>query len=268
MKMKKLFGIILIIAMTMSFLYGCGAAPAEQAEEDVGLSAAETVAEREQMTEGEPKGEAEDEDEEPQGEAQTGETDTAPDGGAESANAPGVISTPQPKEPETVTEAEKPASPVSASPAPVEPENMAVTDKVLTCTISVSCEVLLSRMDLLNPEKAELVPANGWILEPIEVEFYEGESVFNVLQRTLKQYKIHMEFVNTPIYNSAYIEGIGNLYEFDAGELSGWMYAVNGWYPNYGCSRYILQDGDVITWRYTTDLGADVGGHFLSRDEA
>ncbi len=104
------------------------------------------------------------------------------------------------------------------------------------------------------------MPEDGWILQPVTVTFYEGESVFNVLQRTCKQNGIHMEFTNTPIYNSAYIEGINNLYEFDCGELSGWMYKVNEWFPNYGCSRYQLSDGDVICWVYTCDLGGDVGG--------
>ena len=99
------------------------------------------------------------------------------------------------------------------------------------------------------------------------VTFYEGESVFNVLQRTCKQQKIHMEFSNTPIYNSAYIEGIHNLYEFDVGNLSGWMYKVNGWFPNYGCSRYQLKDGDVIEWVYTCDLGYDVGGSYATGGE-
>ena len=70
---------------------------------------------------------------------------------------------------------------------------------------------------------------------------------------------IHMESTWTPAYNSAYIEGIGNLYEFDCGAESGWMYAVNGWFPNYGCSQYALQDGDTGTWVYTCELGRDVG---------
>ena len=96
------------------------------------------------------------------------------------------------------------------------------------------------------------------------VTFYAGESVFNVLQRTCKQQGIHMEFSNTPVYNSAYIEGIHNLYEFDVGNESGWMYRVNGWFPNYGCSRYLLKDGDVIEWVYTCDLGDDVGGGYAT----
>lgn len=70
-----------------------------------------------------------------------------------------------------------------------------------------------------------------------------------------------MEFSNTPMYNSAYIEGINNLYEFDCGELSGWAYKVNQWFPNYGASRYLLKDGDVIEWLYTCDLGTDIGGY-------
>ncbi len=149
-------------------------------------------------------------------------------------------------------------------PAPVEPENVQISDAAHTCTLSISCATLLVNLDLLDPEKKELVPENGVILPATQVTFYEGESVFNVLQRTCKQQGIHMEFVNTPIYNSAYIEGIHNLYEFDAGDLSGWMYRVNGWFPNYGCSRYALQPGDVIEWVYTCDLGQDVGGGYAA----
>lgn len=146
-------------------------------------------------------------------------------------------------------------------PIPVEPQNVTIGSAAYTCTISISCATILNNMELCDSAKTDLVPADGWILPPIDVTFYEGESVFNVLQRTCKQQKIHMEFEDTPIYNSAYIEGIQNLYEFDVGELSGWMYSVNDWFPNYGCSRYQLKDGDVICWVYTCDLGKDVGGH-------
>lgn len=152
-------------------------------------------------------------------------------------------------------------------PAPVEPEDAEVSDAEYTCTLSISCATILDNLDLCDPEKVELVPADGWILQPMTVTFYEGESVFNVLQRTCKQQKIHMEFSNTPIYNSAYIEGIHNLYEFDVGNLSGWMYKVNDWFPNYGCSRYQLKDGDVIEWVYTCDLGYDVGGGYATGSE-
>ena len=162
---------------------------------------------------------------------------------------------------ERITEEPSADEPESDSESlPVEPQDADIGTTAYSCTISISCAAILENMDALESDKADLVPADGWILPPTSVTFYEGESVFNVLQRTCKQQRIHMEFEDTPIYNSAYIEGIHNLYEFDAGELSGWMYSVNDWFPNYGCSRYQLNDGDVICWVYTCDLGEDVGG--------
>lgn len=149
-------------------------------------------------------------------------------------------------------------------PVPVEPEDTTVTDEAHTCTISISCAAVLNHMDWLDEDKTELIPSDGWLLQPTSVTFYEGESVFNVLQRTCKQQGIHMEFENSPVYNSAYIEGIGNLYEFDCGELSGWMYQVNDWFPNYGCSRYQLQEGDTVNWLYTCDMGVDIGGYYAA----
>lgn len=147
-------------------------------------------------------------------------------------------------------------------PLPLEPQNVQGSPSKYTCTISISCSTILANLELCNPEKVELVPKDGWILKPTLVALEAGESVFDVLQRTCKENRIHMEYMDTPIYNSAYIEGIHNLYEFDVGALSGWMYRVNGWFPNYGCSRYQVKDGDVIEWVYTCDLGNDVGGAY------
>lgn len=151
-------------------------------------------------------------------------------------------------------------------PIPVEPENAIITDKELTCTLSVRCDAIFKNIGWLDAEKADIIPKDGVIYAEQNVTFYEGESVFNVLVREMKRSKIHMEFENTPIYNSAYIEGIANLYEFDCGELSGWMYKVNGWFPNYGCSRYQLKQGDRVEWVYSCDLGWDVGGQFSARN--
>jgi len=149
-------------------------------------------------------------------------------------------------------------------PLPVEPQDIEISDTEYKCTLSVRCDTILDNIDWLDPEKAELVPEDGVIFPSTEVTFYEGESVLNVLQREMKKAKIHMGFENTPMYNSAYIEGINNLYEFDCGELSGWMYKVNGWFPNYGCSRYQLKDGDTVEWVFTCDLGVDVDGYYSS----
>ncbi|MCI9272953.1 MAG: DUF4430 domain-containing protein [Clostridiales bacterium] len=145
-------------------------------------------------------------------------------------------------------------------PGPVEPEDQPEdTKKQGTVTFSIVCTAILDNMDQFNMDKISVLPRDGVIYSARKVVFYEGESVFDVLLRETKRNGIHMEFRSTPMYNSNYIRGIHNLYEFDCGETSGWMYRVNGWFPNYGCSRYSLKDGDVVEWIYTCDLGKDVG---------
>ena len=115
-------------------------------------------------------------------------------------------------------------------------------------------------MSDLDPTKAGYVPSSGCILPVITVEFTKGETVFDVLARACKQYNIQIEYSWTPMYDSYYIEGINNLYEFDCGYESGWMYKVDGWFPNYGCSSYELTGGESIVWCYTCKgLGEDVG---------
>ena len=129
------------------------------------------------------------------------------------------------------------------------------------CTITIRCDTILNNWGNLDPAKAPYVPANGTILGVVQAEFHDGESVFDVLNRVCGSYGIQIEYSWTPMYNSYYIEGINHLYEFDCGPESGWMYKVNGWFPNYGCSSYKLKDGDDIAWLYTcVGLGADVGG--------
>ncbi len=150
----------------------------------------------------------------------------------------------------------------SGRPEPVEPSAAPVDEETkLRCTMSIDCMTILDRLDSLDPAKLDVLPTDGIILDTVSVEIYEGESVFDVLRRVCSQYGIQLESSWTPGYNSAYVEGIGNLYEKDCGSLSGWTYMVNGWQPNYGCSRYALHDGDRVQWRYTCDLGADVGGN-------
>lgn len=129
-----------------------------------------------------------------------------------------------------------------------------------TCTVTILCDTVLAHFDQLNQAKAPYVPADGVVLAKTTATFTPGESVFDVLQRLCKKGDIQLEYSWTPIYDSYYIEGINHLYEFDCGPKSGWMYKVNGQFPNYGCSSYEVRAGDDIVWCYTcVGLGTDVG---------
>lgn len=130
---------------------------------------------------------------------------------------------------------------------------------VNACTLEIRCDTLLNNLDKLSSGKAELVPEDGVLLAKTTVSFESGESVFDVLRRCLREQNVHFEYVDAKAYGSTYIEGIGNLYEFDCGEQSGWLYFVNGISPGLGCSGYTVANGDEIVFAYTCDMGADLG---------
>ncbi len=128
-----------------------------------------------------------------------------------------------------------------------------------TVTITIRCDTAVNNGMHLESKWAGIVPASGVILPVTTVEIDEGDKVFDVLSYVCDKYKIHMSY-RGGTGSGCYVEGINNLYEFDGGRWSGWMYCVNDWYPNYGCGVYQVKAGDVIEWNYTCDLGLDLDG--------
>ena len=128
------------------------------------------------------------------------------------------------------------------------------------CTITIRCDTIFDNVESLEEAKLPYVPEDGEILPVTTVEFTPGETVFDVLKRVCEVSELQIEYSWTPIYDSYYVEGINHLYEFDCGFESGWMYKVDGSFPNYGCSAYTLQGGEEIVWSYTcVGLGVDLG---------
>ena len=145
--------------------------------------------------------------------------------------------------------------PADDTPKATEPE---ISEKAEnTCTLTVRCDAAVGKV---NSDKEGIVPSDGLIFPETKAEIKDGDSVFDILLREMQSHKIHMEFSKTPAYDNIYIEGIGNLYEFDCGELSGWMYRVNGEFPKYGCSEFKVSPGDKIEFLYTCNLGRDIDG--------
>lgn len=100
----------------------------------------------------------------------------------------------------------------------------------------------------------------GYVISPKSVTLQPGDTVWTVLQRELNAGGITFKYEWNTQYNSVYVQSIAGDGEFDNDSNgSGWMYNVNGVYPNYGASLYVLKAGDSIQWRYTMNLGADLG---------
>jgi hypothetical protein len=116
-------------------------------------------------------------------------------------------------------------------------------------TISVRC-------DTVKNKNAAHIPENGIILDETVIGIEGGESVYDVLCEAVNKNGILFEVSGSG--KSVYVEGIGNIYEFDFGDLSGWMYYVNGESPSVGCGDFLLSSGDKIEWHYSCELGKDI----------
>lgn len=138
------------------------------------------------------------------------------------------------------------------------------------CYLTIDCRNIEKDLSSLKKGKRIFVPKSGYILNETAVAFEAGESAFDALKRACKENVctdnckycqkggIQLEFSFTPAYKSYYVEGIHQLYEKDCGSLSGWMYCVNGKYPDVASSEYKLKNGDRITFAYTVSMGDDL----------
>lgn len=142
-------------------------------------------------------------------------------------------------------------TPAQDNQQPEEPEQTGDT-----VTLTIRCDTAVNNGMHLESKWAGIVPASGCILDTTTFTIEDGDTVFDVLCQARDKYKLHMQYTGGG--SGIYVQGINNLYEFDGGRWSGWMYCVNDWYPNYGCGVYYLQPGDVIEWNYTCDLGCDL----------
>lgn len=89
----------------------------------------------------------------------------------------------------------------------------------------------------------------GTILDRTALELDGEDTVLNVLKKVTRANKIQMEYRGGS-GALAYVEGIHNIYEFDHGAESGWLYIVNGVQVNRSAGSEKVKPGDRIEWVY------------------
>lgn len=110
-------------------------------------------------------------------------------------------------------------------------------------TFSVRCDAI---------KDIDGIPSDGVVIEMMSLSFGKGESVFDLLDKAARISHV------TIVEKGGYVSSIANISEQSYGDLSGWVYFVNGRMPSVGCREYFPKDGDVIEWHYTKDLGKDI----------
>ena len=120
---------------------------------------------------------------------------------------------------------------------------------------SAQCEVLIQCKSILKQDSIEEhVPKNGIVLEKTTLTFRDGDTVYDVVYSICRQKEISFVCNYT-----GYIEGVANIFEKDYGAESGWMYRVNGRFPNVGVKGYKVSPKDKIELIYTCKRG-DLNG--------
>ena len=123
------------------------------------------------------------------------------------------------------------------------------TDPIGTVSITIRCDTIAGEAG---------APKDPVILPVTEVQIEKGETAFAVLEQITKENRIPMDFTGSG--SSAYVKGIAGLYEFDYGNLSGWIYLINGEEMSIGCGAAEVSPGDRIEFLYTKMLGDDLRG--------
>lgn len=113
----------------------------------------------------------------------------------------------------------------------------------------------------------------GTIVPSTKVPFKQGENMAQVTKRLLDHLGMGMGYSGS-LTGGFYLGSISNfevdgtpygtMGEFDAGVGSGWMVTLNGWFINMGASEFAVKAGDAIVWKYTCQLGADIGDTYYS----
>ncbi|MBO4484383.1 MAG: DUF4430 domain-containing protein [Lachnospiraceae bacterium] len=123
------------------------------------------------------------------------------------------------------------------------------TDPIGEVTITIRCDTIAGEQG---------APADPVILPITGVQIEKGETAFAVLEQITKENRIPMDFTGSG--SSVYVKGIAGLYEFDFGNLSGWIYLINGEEMSIGCGAAEVSPGDRIEFLYTKMLGDDLRG--------
>lgn len=137
--------------------------------------------------------------------------------------------------------------------------NVNIDGKVVNKKISMELDSDSKPKPNPNPEKKNLASLyiKGYkkvTLDKSNIKIKSGETALDFTTRLLDENDIDYT------ESKGYISMIDGQKEFDKGKDSGWMFSVNGKYPDVGAGKVRVKSGDKIEWLYTYDLGKDIGG--------
>lgn len=130
-------------------------------------------------------------------------------------------------------------------PGPVEPKEFLVSFQLKTGNKNGSYQNWISRKN---------------------IKMAKGDTVLDLFKKILDEEKY--TYVSHGGYISSIKSSKGTVWtEKEAGPNSGWMYQVNGVFPNEYASNWSLKNGDEVIWLYTVDYEKEPGAGHVKADE-
>ena len=117
-------------------------------------------------------------------------------------------------------------------------------DAIGSVTLSINCNVIKDKVE------------NSVIIDNAEFLINEGETAYDILQQAVVQNKIQLE--TSGAKGSEYVVSINNIYQQEHGDLSGWLFYINGEMALTSMAQCELKPGDKIEILYSTNFGEDL----------
>ncbi len=90
------------------------------------------------------------------------------------------------------------------------------------------------------------------VLYSEELKANENDTPFEILKKYCDDNEIKYEY--NDYSGSYYVSAIDGYKEGNDGQFSGWVYYVNGEFPQESSGTFVLREGDEIVFRYVTEF--------------
>ncbi len=100
------------------------------------------------------------------------------------------------------------------------------------------------------------------VFAPTQIAFVEGETTWDLLLRVAESNDIVLDYSVSDW--GPYLTGVNDVFAFDFGSASGWMYDVNSEAPAVGMSDNLMSGGDVIRLCYTLSWEDSIGAPLVN----
>ena len=90
------------------------------------------------------------------------------------------------------------------------------------------------------------------IIFSTETEMYVEMTALDILLDCAEEKNIPVAFTGSK--STAYVTSIGGLASGQHGDMSGWIYTLNGESIMTPCGKCILNPGDKVEWKYITEF--------------